>query len=412
MIKRTIIYLLSLTLALTLTCCEKEDIENTVSPVTPFTPVREWYEIVKTDTLSPTQVTQGLTGHSLSLIWTPVVRVAFMYNSTSGTDSVRLSGTVAYPLNRNSFSRLWLENHQFYVNNNEVPSFQPSGGMILSARPDLEGICITPEYQGLGLTSQMRLPYFNATLLSRQSIDCFKAALTLVTDLGLELDPEYYTYNFGFSLGGAVSVAVAREVELDPELDKTMHLRKSICGGGPYDPNALLEYYSSVPDDSIPYPIVIICALEGARDENPAMKEVYNDTILYTRKLRESGVFEAIQAKQNNTVELMKIIHKAGCYTLREMINPDLFDHNSQLYGFLLEHNSRNNLTEGWWPHKPMYICHADHDNCVPLACYESLKSKMAGNPYITWEYTANIDHANDGIYFYTRLIFGLMPLE
>ena len=94
-----------------------------------------------------------------------------------------------------------------------------------------------------------------------------------------------FTYNFGFSLGGAVSAAIAREVELDPELDRTMHIKKSICGGGPYDPNALLEHYSSIPDDSIAYPIVIICALEGARDENPAMREAYSDTILYSRKL-------------------------------------------------------------------------------------------------------------------------------
>lgn len=409
MIKRTIKALSALTLLFTLTCCEKEDYVN---DDTPQTPRREWYEIVKTDTLTAAELTQGLAGFSIPIIRSSVARVAFMYNSTDGTDSVRLSGTVTYPITRNDFNRLLLENHQFYVNDNEAPSQSSTGGMIISARSGSEGICITPEYQGLGLTSHMRLPYFNATLLARQSIDCFNAALTLITDLGIELVPNYFTYNFGFSLGGAVSAAIAREVELDPELDRTMHIKKSICGGGPYDPNALLEHYSSIPDDSIAYPIVIICALEGARDENPAMREAYSDTILYTRKLRESGVFEAIQAKQNNTVELMKIIHRAGCYTLREMINPDLFDHNSQLYGFLLEHNSRNNLTEGWWPHKPMHICHADHDNCVPLACYESLKSKMAGNPYITWEYTANIDHAKDGIYFYTRLIFGLMPLE
>lgn len=409
MIKRTIKALSALTLLFTLTCCEKEDYVN---DDTPQTPRREWYEIVKTDTLTAAELTQGLAGYSIPIIRSSVARVAFMYNSTDGTDSVRLSGTVTYPITRNNFNRLLLENHQFYVNDNEAPSQSSTGGMIISARSGSEGICITPEYQGLGLTSHMRLPYFNATLLARQSIDCFNAALTLITDLGIELVPNYFTYNFGFSLGGAVSAAIAREVELDPELDRTMHIKKSICGGGPYDPNALLEHYSSIPDDSIAYPIVIICALEGARDENPAMREAYSDTILYSRKLRESGLFEAIQAKQSNTRQLIRLIHESGCYTLREMVNPDLFDRESSLYRFLVEHNSRNDLTVGWSPRKAMYVCHAYQDNCVPFACYQSLKSKMSGNPNITWEVIRNEDHSNDGTYFYMRLILGMLPLE
>ena len=50
--------------------------------------------------------------------------------------------------------------------------------------------------------------------------------------------------------------------------------------------------------------------------------------------------------------------------------------------------------------------------NCVPFACYQSLKSKMSGNPNITWEVTRNEDHANDGTYFYMRLILGMLSLE
>ena len=99
--KRTLL-IISINAILMLSGCIKENYDE---PVTEKTYQREWYELIKTDTLNNTMMTKEITGYALP-IGSTVIRNSFLYHSINGSDTLTLSGVVCWPLDADSCSEI------------------------------------------------------------------------------------------------------------------------------------------------------------------------------------------------------------------------------------------------------------------------------------------------------------------
>ena len=403
---KRLLLILSFTAALTLSGCVSENNDEPV-PQTPLT--REWYELLKTDTLNNQQMTLEITGYPLPF-GSAMVRYSFLYHSLSESDTLTLSGAVCWPLDADRCSEIWLESHYFSVCWNECPSLKSQPGMIISSIRN--AISISADYQGLGATRDMLLPYLNTTLLASQNIDCFKAALTLIKDYGPCLAHDYSTYNIGYSLGGAVTMAVAKQIELDPELKKTTHLKKTFCGGGPYDQHAYFNYFLDRPTLELGYPIAFLCAIKSISNSSLSFRQKWSYSDCYSENLLNSGILEALDSKNYNSAQINQMLRSNNCSTIRGILSEQMLDRNSQLNRDIFQEIENLDLTVGWTPRTPILVRHSRTDTYVPFACMESVIANLSDNPVVTCEIIESADHNDDGINFFLNLAFDKYSLE
>ena len=392
--------ILFLSAVLVISSCSRDEIENVEEQASPR---KEWYQVVRTDTLKSESVVKYITGYPLPL-GPDMVKVTFMYHSLNGSDTLALSGVVCWPVGMESSSRIWLENHYFTVRWDECPTQTPQPGMILSFSTN--SIYVGADYQGLGLTRDMPQPYLNTILLGRQSLDCFMAAMAILKDIGPDLEQDYYTYNIGFSLGGAVSLAVARQIELDPALQKTVHLKKSFCGGGPYDQTAMFTSFFQDPNRELSYPIGLLAAARSMHMSNDSYLSKYDYSMLFSPTLIGNGVMDSLDLKKYNTYQIIDIMRKAGCSSLRNIFSEQVMDQESDVFRDVLKETRKLDLTIGWNPEIPILFHHSKKDETVPYVCLERVQENMSGNPNITYDIAESGSHADDARQFYTYLIF------
>jgi len=397
--------ILPVIIALALSGCVKDNYDE---PNDERTSKREWYELVKTDTLTNRQINQDVQGNPMP-IGNTIVRNSFLYHSSNGSDTVTLSGAVCWPLEKSdSYSEIWLENHYLTVRWDECPTQLAQGGMIVASMR--KAIYIGPDYQGLGLSRDLNQPYLNTILLADQSIDCYKAAMTLLKDYGIDLADDYCTYNLGYSLGGAVSVAVARQIESDPELMEFTHLKKTLCGGGPYDQVAYFNHFLETPDRELTYPIAFLCAVKSIVSSSQSFEYDYEDC--FSKKLLDSGIIEALDSKNYDADEINKMLSDDNCTSIADILSADAIDMNSQLSKAIFKAIGKLDLTADWTPRIPILVRHSKADAYVPFICMESVMANWADNPNVTFEVIETGTHIDDGNKFYINVLFNRYPLD
>lgn len=408
-LERTILVLLAL---LTVSGCTKDNLDE---ENTQFPSERAWYSIVSTDTINSGQLLKSMSGSQFSSIkeialLPSIVQTTFKYHSVNGTDTLTLSGTVCWPIGLENCSNVVLENHYFCTRWDECPSQTPQAGMLLYSY--YRFILVAADYQGLGLSRDLPYPYLNTVLLARQSIDCFKAAISLLRDMGSKLTDDYNTYNIGYSLGGAVTMAIARQVELEPGLQDIMHVRKSFCGGGPYDQKALFMHFLKNPDKELNFPIEFPCALMSMYMSYQSGLKQFKYSDLFSKRLLDSGILEALETKEYTTGQICSLMEKAGCTTLNTILSAQIFDQESDVYKAVINEVNKLDLTVGWTPKLPIYFRHSKEDTYVPIACLESVLTNMADNPNITYDINEHGTHQENGLNFYINLLYGLKDLK
>ena len=386
--------------------CTNDDYDDP-DPKKPFK--REWYQIVKTDTLTSQKMNKELMDLTLPLGST-IIRNSFLYHSINGTDTLTLSGAVCWPIGIQSCSEIWLESHYFCTCWDECPSQKTQPAMLISSNKS--AIYIGADYQGLGLSKDLDAPYLNTVLLASQNIECFKAAMTIIKDFGPDMADDYHTYNVGYSLGGAVAMGIAREVELDPELNEIIHLKKTLCGGGPYDQVAYFNHHLEDIGMQLDFPIAFLCAIRSIISSNPSFREKYDYSDCYTEKLINSGIFEVLDSKNYGTGAINDFLEKAGCSTLKEIVSAELLDRDSRIFKDLLKELQKLDLVTGWTPRNPILIRHSKTDTYVTYACMESAMNSFSGNPNVTFDPIKSGKHSEDGVQFYLKIFFDLYPLD
>jgi len=366
------------------------------------TPESEWYQIVKIDTLASSDIIKSITGNSFG-IGIDVVRASFLYHSKADDGIKTLSGCVCWPLRTATCSEIWLENHYTSSRWDQCPSQTPMPGMIRTSM--FRSIYIGPDYQGLGLSRNLPQPYFNTVLLANQSIDCFKAALSLLKDWGPEISDNYSTHNIGYSLGGAVSLGVARRVELDPEIREIMHLKHSYCGAGPYDQVAMMDLFLSQPDEVLDLAVSLPFAIKSILFTSPSLSAKYSESDFFSQGLIESGILEKMDSRNYDTGVLNSMMFNSGFNTPRTIMSENLRQDNSPLAKDFRQELSKMDLTVGWTPTIPISLYHSKEDKIVPIVCLDSLKAKMGDNSKITIKVFETGSHQDTGTDFYQAVL-------
>ena len=128
------IQIIFLATTLLLSGCVNDDSDNPV-PVKPSR--REWYQLVKTDTISSQKMVQEIIDVPITALdITTIVRYSFLYHSINGSDTLTLSGAVCWPLGIKSCSEIWLDSHFFCIRWDECPSQKVDPG------PGSQHLCI------------------------------------------------------------------------------------------------------------------------------------------------------------------------------------------------------------------------------------------------------------------------------
>ena len=371
---------------------------------------REWYRLVKTDTLSCKKMSDEVLGLTLPLGSADMVRNTFLYHSTEGSDTLTISGVVCWPLGLERGTEIWLENHYLSARWDQCPSQIAQSGMLISYRRN--AIYIAADYQGLGLSRELPHPYLNTILLAKQNIDCFKAAMTFLTDYGPDIADDYKTYNIGYSLGGGAALGVARIIELDPELRELTHLKKTFCGGAPYDQVAYLNHYLANTTKKLDYPIAVLCAIQSIVNSSPSFREKYDYADCFCDKFLNSGILEALDSKSYDSSEINSMLDKAGCKSIENILSAGILDKNSQISKDVFYEVSKLDLTSDWTPRIPILIRQTKNDTYIPFECMESvMKNWGHDNPNVTYQIVSS-SHTEEGKNFYMSLFFGSYSLD
>lgn len=382
--------------------CQKDDSDDTPDPEAKKS---EWYQIVSFDTLTSSQVIQGFAGFGAD-IGQDLVRVSFLYHSPYDTATLTLSGCVCWPVGLKECSKIWLENHFTTIRWDQCPSQMGQPGMTISIIQNT--IYIGADYQGLGLSRDLPQPYFNTVLTADQSIDCFRAALSLLKEWGPNVTDDYSTYCIGYSLGGAVTLGIARRAELDPEVKRLLNLKKSYCGDGPYNMETMIDFFFSDTSKPLEYPISLPCAIRTALYASPLLNSSYTESDFFSDAFMESGLLELLDTKEYDTDQMNEILNNSGFNTTGSILSKEVLNPDSQIARQFYHELKLVDLTSGWSPTTPIWLFHAKKDDTVPVACLEKLLDNMEGNPNISYYIKPSGNHHESGTDFYTSVLLGV----
>ena len=326
-------------------------------------------------------------------------------------------------------------------------------------------IVIAPDYQGYGITRTQSHPYLAQELTARQVVDAVMYGMRLYQNLvdggqALPVKTDFRSFAYGFSQGGAVTLAVQRYLE-ETTLDEDLHFRGSICGDGPYDLLATLRYYLQDNGDSYDattrhrkglctMPMVIPMIIKGMLDTHPDMAEHTLGDYL-SQQFLDTGIMDWLSSKSFSTGEISKKWYQQlqngldanGRHYSKEQMaelfySPsanDVWAHldkvfTSGLYEYLSDADNfsavpsgkgdvwqdihralaANSVASGWEPRHRIQFVHSRGDMVVPYANY--LAFTDAHSFYLDDQYRMDdsltpADHSDVGTSFFLKLVAG-----
>lgn len=302
---------------------------------------------------------------------------------------IRLSGRIILPY-KGEVSRIMVADHFTIGNNLEAPSKSFPLEGIFAAR----GLAvIMPDYIGYGLTADRVHPYLCSDLTARNVIDMYFAALPFLKHIG-RLPKNDDIFLFGYSQGGATTIAVQRMLERDhPEVK--IHL--NLAGGGPYD--ICVTYDKMIENDYTSYPCAIPMIIQGlnvgdhldldyAEYFQPHMLANMDDW-LNSKRYYMGEITELMGSKQ-----LSHVMTKNACNKVTDSM--------TKLYLSMLT----NSVTHDFYPQAPIYMFHSIDDKVVPFENATAMKfylDNMEAN--VTYNFGVYGDHPMAFIRFlYTSL--------
>ena len=252
--------------------------------------------------------------------------------NAAGEDIVLSSALVAWTPKESketdAIESLHIYSHFTITSDNECPSSNLNlkelalFGILLKEKYAMEldptqdfishAIIIAPDYEGYGVTKDVRHPYLAQELTAQQVMDAVNYGLKLyqkhVNDKrALPFKDDWRSFGFGYSQGGAVAVAYQRYIE-QHGLDEALRYRGTICGDGPYDLIATMRYY--IEDDGNSYgvetehrkgintmPMVIPMIIQGMIDTHPDMKGHQLSEYL-SQQFLDTGIMDWLASKK------------------------------------------------------------------------------------------------------------------
>lgn len=324
-----------------------------------------------------------------------IAHESIRYNSTDNNGNpIKLTGLLIYPYNLPGFGRVSAPiismNHGTQILKSLGPSKWKSAKtsdwknfpevVVADLLAFYYGwIIIMPDYQGMGEDITENHPYCNANRLATATAD-----MVVAMQQSLSCDRHAYvtwngqTYLYGFSEGGFVTMAAARELEA-----RNVSLNGVVCMDGPYDlSGTMLD--TMLGDSPFPVPYFLPMLMVGYNTMYPnafkyetMLKEPYRTDIpQYTTGFFDENV---VNSKMPSDKILKKIF--------TDPFYDSLKTYTSLAFQTLYENNSYIN----WGPKSKMLLWHCKNDDCVPFGNFTVAKQRftsmqLTNIEYVEWE--------------------------
>ncbi|MEI6886016.1 MAG: hypothetical protein WCO02_16095 [Bacteroidota bacterium] len=228
-------------------------------------------------------------------------------------------------------------------------------------------IVIMPDYQGMGFDTSEVHPYCINERLANATADMVEAAEEYFScaENNIYVGWNKQTFLYGYSEGGFVTMAAARELE-----ERKTDIAGVVCMDGPYDlSGTMLNVMLS--NDPFPVPYFLPMMLVGYHaiyptvfDYSVMLKEPYRTDIpKYTNGFYDNDKVISIMPQSK---------------VLKDVFTPAFLDtlqnKSSLAYRALYDNNSY----VGWTPKSKMLIWHCQNDDCVPFGNYVAAKQKFS----------------------------------
>ena len=348
------------------------------------------------------------------------------YQSVDGQKNpITLSAKVYLPSSATDISRILLACHPTVTSNSEVPTgVSPVDGEIKRmCGEDGNWMVVCPDYCGYGHSSYRQHPYLIHDVTARNCIDAVMAAIKRMKSgewrsyiqpsdgilpgtssaggfIYYELKDDYTTDIVGYSQGGATALACTKYLESDgcPEdTKKTVNLRHTCCGDGPYSLIATINQYmdwgkpqpnpdieDDIYDQDLEYPCVLPLILAAAKDayadgcmRTVEVKDYFNEDFL-----KATDIINLLNSKATSTTDINAKIKETWTGRLRPMdilsrnvvTEEGTFNTETNEYKCLMQAFRLADLTQGWVPTTPITFVHLHADKVVPYANYAAVE--------------------------------------
>ena len=424
------------------------------------------------------EVSESLT-QVYSSTWSRFYSYNYPSKNAAGEDVVLSSMLIAwsplFPSATDSIESLHIYSHYTITANKQSPTSSDNTqdkllfGMLVKNSYDTSHTCdyvsrcvvIAPDYQGYGVTRDQSHPYLAQALTAQQVMDGVRYGMELYQKLvadkqALPIKSDWRTFAYGYSQGGAVTLAVQRYIEQN-NLSDELHFRGSICADGPYDLLATLRYYLDDNGDSYgvstahlkglsTMPMVIPMIIKGMLDSHPDMKD-HSIADYLSQQFLDTGIMDWLSSKDLSTndisgrwysqvqegleanghnyspeqmAELFLAKGKSQVWARLEKVftpglyeyltNPENFDKVPTEKGDACQDLHRaladNSVVTGWEPQHRIQFIHSKGDMVVPYANYLSfLDAHSAANETLfRVDDSSTSDHTAVGTSFFLSL--------
>ena len=161
-------------------------------------------------------------------------------------------------------------------------------------------LVVMPDYEGYGSTRNKPHPYLNREVQARQCVDAAQAAYLWYEENEKSMQDGFKTVSLGYSQGGAIAAASYRYWLEHKTRYKSLNFSGAVCGDGPYDPYATLQFY--VKRNEMEMPCAPALVIKGMMDSDREMKQAGGKLEDYlTEGFIKTGIFEGIAAKDKGT---------------------------------------------------------------------------------------------------------------
>lgn len=330
------------------------------------------------------------------------------YASVTGSGApVTLSMKIAYPqgilTKYHDPDFIVLDNHPTIFSEAESPwSCNP----IALAKAMDDALVVCPDYEGFGISADRDHPYLAQDLNARQSVDAVLAAIDYINGKkGIKMSKGYHLMNYGYSQGGGIALAVHKYIEnsLSAADQAKINLKKSYCGGGPYDPAITMRKYFL--EDELEYPTLLPMVLIGFKTAYPEIMDAYPLEDFFNPDFLATGIIDMIRSKQYKNEDLIDFIDREfGSARCSDILSPVVFDENSPQRQAMEACFARSNVACGWAPVKRVDLMHSLEDQIVPVEnAYSAYEGLQPGNvSEIEWALLSP-QHVIAGVLYYIK---------
>lgn len=303
---------------------------------------------------------------------------------------IRISGRIIVPLKK-KVNRIMVVSHYTIGANYEAPSMSfPLEGIFAS-----RGIAvIVPDYIGYGITADRVHPYLCSRLTARNVADMYFAALPFLEHIG-SLPEHDDIILFGYSQGGATTIAVTNYLELGEKAK----IRLVMAGGGPYD--ICTTYDKLIDNDFTDYPCAVPLIIQG-------MNIGFDLNLDYTQFFKPNTLAHMDDWINSKRYAMAEITELMGTKKLSDIMTSEACNKTSNGMTTLYLAMLSNSVISAFNPHAPIYLFHSVDDNVVPFENAEQMLQHVQ-------EYGSNVEtnfgHYGNHVKGYLRFLYTAIQL-